>query len=159
MTSATTNPTRRTLIALTLAGLLGVPALAQDRSFRRPFRDDKASAFRDNPRVIAAFREVVAGPSRSVVRVRADGRDVALGTVVSADGWVVTKHSELPEDLKELTVLIRGVRAVEAKVVGVDPKSDLAMLKVDAGDLTPITWGDSKTAAVGELLASPGPAL
>jgi serine protease Do len=158
MTPAPKNLLRLSLIAMLVGSVLAPAALAQDRpSFRR--RDDKANAFRDNPRVQAAFREVVAQPSRSVVRVRADGRDVALGTVVAADGWVITKYSELPDDVKELTVLIRGVRAVEAKVVGVDPKTDLAMLKADATDLTPVTWGDSKTAAVGELLASPGPAL
>jgi serine protease Do len=161
MTPGRVKFTRLLLIALVaLVTAAGVPALAQDRpSFRRPSRDDKANAFRDNPRVLAAFREVVAQPSRSVVRVRADGRDVALGTVVGGDGWVITKNSELPEDTKELTVLVRGIRAVEAKVVGVEPKYDLAMLKVGATDLTPVTWGDSKAAAVGELLASPGPAL
>ena len=158
----TPTPTLRRLpTVLALLALLGGTAFAQDRPFRRSFRDDKASAFRDNPQVLAAFREVVAHPSRSVVRVRADGRDVALGTAVAPAGWVVTKYSEIPEDAKELAVTIRGVRAVEAKLVGVDPKTDLAMLKVDASaaDLPPVTWGDSKSAGVGELLASPGPAL
>jgi serine protease Do len=143
-----------------LAVAAGPAALAQDGPMRRPFRgDDRPNSFRDNPRMLAAFREVVAQPSRSVVRVRADGRDVALGTVVGADGWVLTKGSELPEGAKELTVLVRGVRGLEAKLVGVEPKFDLAMLKVEASDLAPVTWGDSKGAAVGELLASPGPAL
>lgn len=156
-----TSTLRRLPTVLAVLALLGGTAFAQDRPFRRPYRDDKANAFRDNPQVIAAFREVVAQPSRSVVRVRADGRDVALGTAVAPGGWVVTKYSEIPEDAKELAVTIRGVRAVEAKLVGVDPKTDLAMLKVDASaaDLPPVTWGNSKSAGVGELLASPGPAL
>jgi serine protease Do len=148
------------VLAAVLAAALAFPAVAQEwEPIRRPFRDDRANSFRDNPRMLAAFREVVAQPSRSVVRVRADGRDVALGTVVDAGGWVLTKNSEIPEDAKELSVMVRGVRAVGAKVVGVEPRYDLAMLKVDAPDLVPVSWGDSKTAVVGELLASPGPAL
>jgi serine protease Do len=152
---------RRTLVAAALAAILFAPAApAQDRPSRRPFRgDDRPNGFRENPRMMAAFREVVAQPSRSVVRVQADGRNVALGTVVGADGWVLTKHSELPDDAAALTVLIRGVRGISAKVVGVEPKYDLAMLKVDATDLVPVKWGESKSATVGELLASPGPAL
>jgi serine protease Do len=143
-----------------LTAALGLSAVAQEWApIRRPFRDDRVNSFRDNPKMLAAFREVVAQPSRSVVRVRADGRDVALGTVVDAGGWVLTKYSEIPADTKELAEMIRGLRAVEAKLVGVESNYDLAMLKVDAPDLVPVTWGDSKKAAVGELLASPGPAL
>ena len=159
MTAGWFRLVRVSVVTAMLAAVTAAPAAAQDRPTRRPFRDDRPNGFRENPRVLAAFREVVAQPSRSVVRVRADGRDVALGTVVGSDGWVLTKHSEIPEDAAELAVLVRGVRAVGAKIVGVEPKYDLAMLKVDATDLTPIAWGDSKAAGVGELLASPGPAL
>jgi serine protease Do len=151
----------RTVAAvMALTASVGLSAVAQEWApIRRPFRDDRVNSFRDNPKMLAAFREVVAPASRSVVRVRADGRDVALGTVVDAGGWVLTKYSEIPEDTKALAVLIRGLRAVDAKVVGVEPKYDLALLKVDAPDLVPVAWGDSKAAAVGELLAAPGPAL
>src|SRR4051812_38379590 len=99
-----TNVIRKFLVGVTLAASViggAMPALAQDRPRRSFYRDDKPNSFRDNPRMLAAFREVVAQPSRSVVRVRADGRDVAMGTIVGADGWVLTKNSEIPEDVKE----------------------------------------------------------
>src|SRR5438552_3030368 len=45
--------------------------------------------------IVGLFRDVVAKPSQSTVRVLVGDKEVALGTVVSADGWILTKHSEL----------------------------------------------------------------
>jgi serine protease Do len=149
------------LIAI-LATLLA-PALVQAQVVvemppivRRPFRDDRANTFHENPRVLAAFRQAIVQPARSVVRVRAENKDVALGTIVAADGWILTKGSQLPDDTK-LTVLLRNGRSLAASVTGVDQRNDLAMLKVDAKDLVPIQWAEgNKPAIVGELLAAPG---
>ncbi len=49
------------------------------------------SRLTDGPHVRAAFREVVAKPSHSTVRVRSGGRDVAVGGIVGPDGWILTK--------------------------------------------------------------------
>src|SRR4051812_46284643 len=118
-------------------------------------RDDKVAGFKENPRMLAAFHDVVAAPSRSVVRVRCDSKDVALGTIVGADGWIITKYSELTPGFAPIVVLRDG-RTLLAKVVGVETRYDLAMLKVEVKNLIPIQWGESKSAIVGELLASPG---
>jgi serine protease Do len=118
-------------------------------------RDDKITGFKENPRMLAAFHDVVAAPSRSVVRVRCDNRDVALGTIVGSDGWIITKNSELTPGYAPIVVLRDG-RMLLAKLVGVETHYDLAMLKVEVKNLIPIQWGDSKSAIVGELLASPG---
>ena len=48
-----------------------------------------------SPQLVGLFRDVVAKPNKSTVRVMADGKEAALGVVVSADGWILTKHSEL----------------------------------------------------------------
>jgi len=103
--------------------------------------------------VLTAFREVVARPSQSAVRVQCDGKDAALGTVVAADGWVLTKASELKG---KTTVKLKDGRELEARVVGVHPDFDLAMLKVEATGLTPAAWAESKTAPVGFWVASAG---
>jgi serine protease Do len=103
--------------------------------------------------VLAAFRDVVAKPSQSTVRIVCDAKEVALGTVVAADGYVVTKASEL----KGRTVCkFKDGRELEARVVGVDKKHDLAVLQVKAKGLTPVEWRDSKEAAVGNWVASAG---
>jgi serine protease Do len=118
-------------------------------------RDDKVTGFKENPRMLAAFHEVVSAPSRSVVRVRCDSKDVALGTIVGTDGWIITKNSELLPGYAPIVVLRDG-RTLLAKVVGVETHYDLAMLKVEVKNLIPIQWGESKSAIVGQLLASPG---
>ena len=68
---------------------------------------------------MSAFKPVVADASQSTVRVMSSGRDVALGTVVGADGWIVTKYSELREPL--LCRLSDG-KQLPAKMVGEDAK-------------------------------------
>jgi serine protease Do len=110
---------------------------------------------RGSPAVKAAFKPVVAAPSRSTVRILADGKDAAYGTVVAADGWIVTKFDQI-KDADKITCKFKDSKPLEAKVVGVHEKNDLALLKVEAKDLTPVEWGDSKTALVGNWLASPG---
>src|SRR3954467_4934353 len=94
---------RKSLIRLSavVLCLLGAtaPAMAQ-RGGRL-----MASNLRDGRDVKSAFRSVVASGNQSTVRVRSGGKDIALGTVVGADGWIVTKYSELREPL---TCLLGG---------------------------------------------------
>jgi serine protease Do len=152
-----TQLARLVVIVACIVYSLSAPAQQQQRQRARGQvnPDDKTSGFKENPRMLAAFHEVVAAPSRSVVRVRCDGKDVALGTVVGAEGWIITKYSELTAGVAPIVVMKDG-RTLLAKVVGVENHYDLAMLKVDAKNLIPIQWGESKAAIVGELLASPG---
>src|SRR3954463_16383996 len=145
----------RTSLLVAVAAL-SLPAVAQQaQRVRGPNPDDKTTGFKENPRMLAAFHDVVAAPSRSVVRVRCDSHDVALGTIVGADGWIITKNSELIPGFAPIVVL-RDARTLLARIVGVETHYDLAMLKVEVKNLIPIQWGESKSAIVGELLASPG---
>src|SRR5438132_1361785 len=81
------------LAGLLLLGIGLLPATAQAQGKRD--RENPDAVRINSPKVLAAFREVVAGPSHSTVRVRCEGKDVALGTIVGADGWIVSKFSEL----------------------------------------------------------------
>jgi serine protease Do len=93
--------------------------------------------------------------NQSTVRVRSGGRDVAYGTVVGADGWILTKYSELREPL---TCYLAGAREVPAKVIGQDLKFDLAMLKIDVSGLKPVEWADTTDGPdVGQFLATAAP--
>lgn len=141
------------VLIVLLAGAQLAPA--QQIPGRRSRAEDKTTGFRENPRMLAAFRSVVATPSKSVVRVLCDDKPVALGTIVSPDGYVLTKNSQLLAGVAP-TVMLPGGKGVEATVVGVNDRYDLAMLKVDAKGLVPVQWGEAKSAAVGDLLASPG---
>lgn len=135
----------RTLaILLLLIGPVGLAAA------QRRLRDD---LLRPGGTFLPAFQEVVAGPSKSVVRVQSDGRDVSLGTIVSADGFILTRDSDLHG---KIDCKLRNGKTVAATVVGVDEAHDLTLLKVDAKDLTPIEWKSSKKAEVGDWVASVG---
>jgi serine protease Do len=128
-----------------LMGTLAQPAGGQDR--------ESAQYLRTSPRVLAAFRRVVAGPSRSTVRVRCRGKDVALGTVVGEDGWILTKASEVKGNV---VCRLADGREWKAEVVNRNRRYDLALLKIDARGLVPVRWWESATAPVGNWVASPG---
>src|SRR5260370_19430537 len=81
------------------------------------------------------------------------GRGAALGPVVGRGGWVITKASELKG---KTTCKFKDGRTLEAKVVGIHEPFDLALLKVDAKDLKPVEWADSKVALVGNWVVVPG---
>jgi serine protease Do len=70
------------------------------------------------------------------------------GIIVSEDGYVLTNQHVLESDT-EIQVYLADNRVLPAKVVGLDRTTDLALLKVDAQDLLPITWGDSDDLDVG----------
>src|SRR5437773_5785482 len=128
--SASAPKNRFLLLALLFAMIAGA-AEAQFVPGRRSRSDDKANGFKDNPRMLSAFRDVVATPSKSVVRVKANGKDAILGTIVDAKGFILTKASELAEDTT-FTVSLKDGRTLPATIVGVESRLDLAMLKIDA---------------------------
>jgi serine protease Do len=130
--------------ALCLTLIAGRPALAQGK------REDYPKS---GPKVMAAFRDVVAEPSYSTVRIVTEGKEVALGAVVGADGWILTKASELKG---KPVCRLRDGTDLEAKVVGVDDKCDLAMLKIEAKNLKPVVWADGLSARPGNWVVVPG---
>jgi len=104
--------------------------------------------------VKAAFREAAGAASKATVRILADGRPVALAAVVDAKGYLVTKASVLQG---KLTCRLRGGRELEAAIVGSDNGHDLALLKIDAGKLTPVRWRSGAVPRPGSLVATTGP--
>jgi S1-C subfamily serine protease len=93
---------------------------------------------------LTAAAQVAPGASRNVVRVRAEGKEVALGAVMSADGDILTKASELPEGALEC-VLPNG-QVVPAERGATDSSWDVALLKVDAAGLEPVAGGEDAPA-------------
>lgn len=107
---------------------------------------------KDSAQVKSLLREVVASAGGCAVRVKCDGKDVALGTIVGPDGWILTKASELAG---HTVCRLRDGRELEARLIGVHPQFDLAMLKVEATDLPVIPWNSRET-VVGQWVATPG---
>jgi len=78
------------------------------------------------------------------------------GVVISSDGYVLTNSHVVGEGEVEVTVGLGDKRELRAKVVGVDPATDLALLKVEARGLATIPWGDSSKLKVAEWVLAIG---
>lgn len=89
------------------------------------------------------FRTIAKGSEFDV-----PSRDQGSGVVVSEDGYVVTNHHVVSGG-SLITVGLSDGRRVRAKVVGSDPPTDIALLKIEADGLTPIDWADSDDTEVG----------
>lgn len=80
---------------------------------------------------------------------------VGTGFVISADGNIVTNYHVVKNAIKIKIVDLKG-KEYTAKKIGTDPKTDLALLKIDAQDLPYIELGDSSRVAVGEWVLAIG---
>jgi Do/DeqQ family serine protease len=99
------------------------------------------------------------GPRRGVER------SLGSGVIVSADGYVLTNNHVVAGEsgrislrqLPAVSVALGDKRELEAKIVGVDPATDLALLKIDSGGRLPtIPWGDSSKLKVAEWVLAIG---
>ena len=87
-----------------------------------------------------------------------DRRSLSLGSgvIVSGDGYVVTNNHVVGENVREITVTLPDKREVKGRVVGTDPATDIALLKVDARGLSNVAWADSGKLQVGEWVLAIG---
>ena len=87
-----------------------------------------------------------------------DRRSLSLGSgvIVSADGYVVTNNHVVGENVREITVVLPDKREFKGRVVGVDPTTDLALLKINMKSLPVVPWGDSTQLKVGEWVLAIG---
>ena len=77
------------------------------------------------------------------------------GVVVSSEGYILTNH-HVVEAADEIEVALPDGKKLLAKVVGNDPETDLAVLRVDAKDLPAITFGSSDNLRVGDIVLAIG---
>ena len=82
---------------------------------------------------------------------------IALGSgvIVSADGYILTNH-HVVDGAEQIKVDLNDNRTLDAKVVGQDPPSDLAVLKIDATNLPVLVLGDSDRVRVGDVVLALG---
>lgn len=113
---------------------------------------------RTSHQVLTAFHPVVEKTRAATVEIERDGKRRAMGVIVDADGWVITKASLVnyhSADAPLLCKLSTG-KTLEGHVVAVDKKADLAMVKVAGTNLPVATFADSRNPDVGSLLATVG---
>jgi serine protease Do len=81
---------------------------------------------------------------------------IGSGFIVSSDGYVLTNAHVVGSDNAEVTVKLTDKREFKAKVVGVDPRTDVAVIKIDARNLPTVAIGDAEHARVGEWVVALG---
>ncbi|QEC77447.1 Do family serine endopeptidase [Mucilaginibacter ginsenosidivorax] len=90
-------------------------------------------------------------------RVRPQGPQMASGSgvIISNDGYIVT-NNHVVEKADKITVATNDHRTFQAKVIGTDPSTDLALIKISATDLPIVKLGNSDDARVGEWVLAVG---
>lgn len=83
--------------------------------------------------------------------------DLGTGVIVSPDGYIVTNdHVVFWGKAKDIEVMLSDRRTFKARIVGSDKSSDLAVLKIDAGNLPVARWGNSGELHVGDIVMAFG---
>lgn len=131
---------RRFLASAAVLLLAAVPSVAQPSS--------GAAA-----KLLAPFQPIVSKANTATVRIICNEKDVALGTVVAADGYILTKFSELRGTP---TVKLGDGSLLDAEVAGFHKGTDLALLKIDMKGLKAVSFADTKDVPVGNWLAAAG---
>src|SRR5690606_23539567 len=81
---------------------------------------------------------------------------IGSGFIIDPEGYIVT-NNHVAEDADKITVTLQGGKEYEAELIGADPKTDLALVKIDADESLPyVEWGDSDTARVGDWIIAVG---
>ena len=108
-----------------------------------------------------SLQEIYAKNIDSVVSITCQlsrGSSSGTGVIFSSQGYIVTNHHVI-EDARAITVLLTDERQLEAKVIGADSASDLAVLYVEGENLIAAEFGDSTQLRVGDSVAAIGDPL
>ena len=85
----------------------------------------------------------------------APGASSGSGVIISSDGYIVT-NNHVVADASDIQVTLDDKREYTAKIIGTDPSTDLALLKVDAQRLEAVRFGNSDSIRVGEWVLAVG---
>jgi|APCry1669192010_1035390.scaffolds.fasta_scaffold01380_3 Do/DeqQ family serine protease len=83
------------------------------------------------------------------------GSKMGTGMIVSPEGYIVT-NCHVVNGASQVTVTLNDGRKLSAVIAGTDQRSDIAVLKVESGGLTPIDFGDSELVRVGQMVFAVG---
>ncbi len=122
------------------------------RTVRRPSFESNAK-YRQRFSMLQAFREAIGPAYKSTVEILHDETLQAMGAVVDAEGWIVTKDSQLPTKGKLVCRLWNGEESV-AQVHSRNSAMDLALLHIERRGLQPIVWAEDELPLRGSWVAT-----
>ncbi len=114
-----------------------------ERKQRHPFMDDPAFQ-----RFFGRDRNRADGGSQEM-------RGEGSGVIVRKDGYILT-NNHVVEGAQKITVELTDKRVLPAKIVGTDPETDLAVIKIEGDDFAAMPFGDSQSLQVGEIVLAIG---
>lgn len=82
-------------------------------------------------------------------------RTSGSGVIISKDGYIVT-NNHVVADADSITITLNDKREFIAKIIGTDPSTDLAVIKIETDDLTPLEYGNSDSVEVGQWVLAVG---
>lgn len=125
------------------------PAVVTIRSARRA-RPAQQHPFMNDP----MFRDFFGDRAP---RQQPEGRERGLGSgvIVTADGYILTNH-HVVDGAEDITVELSDRKTVSAKLIGSDPPSDLAVLKIEMSGLSVVSIGNSDQVRVGDIVLAIG---
>jgi serine protease Do len=82
-------------------------------------------------------------------------QSLGSGVIVSPDGFIITNNHVI-EQADEIRITLFDKRSFQARLIGADPKTDVAVVKIDAKNLPTVRWGDSDKLQVGEFVLAIG---
>jgi serine protease Do len=101
------------------------------------------------------FQEFFYGPGAGGREFKQYGSGSGSGVIVSSEGYIVTNNHVI-DDASEIEVTLNDNSKYTAKVIGTDPSTDIAVLKIEAKDLSPISLGNSDDLRIGEWVLAVG---
>jgi serine protease Do len=104
----------------------------------------------------SGLAEMIEQAQASVVQVRRGDRGAGTGVIWQAKGGIITNHHVIAHAGSKILVELRDGRTLEAQIVDSDPTLDVALLNVQADDLTAVPFADSSKLRVGELVFAIG---
>ncbi len=104
---------------------------------------------------VVNIKAVTSGGSDNFWNDGVMGASTGSGVIISNDGYIVT-NNHVVADAKDIQVTLDDKREFRASIVGTDPSTDLAVLKIEAQRLVPVSFGNSDSIRVGEWVLAVG---
>lgn len=95
------------------------------------------------------------GGGRGQIREEPMDMGIGSGVIITEDGYIIT-NNHVVEKSDKVMVTLNDKRKFEAKLIGTDPGTDIALLKIDATGLQPIEYGNSDDVVLGEWVLAVG---
>lgn len=136
------------------AGMPSPPAVP-NRGFARIVQSVSPSVVNISSRTYVADTDTDSQSSDPADSGNPEEQSMASGVLVSADGLIITNYHVIA-DSTDIKVCLLDKRCFPASLVGADPKTDIAVLRIKAGGLPVIRWGNSDAIAPGEFVLAIG---